>query len=393
MLKHIIYSLTLTFTLLFFSQNYVKATDTSPQEEVAPPIYHLIVGSFNSFERASTLATNLKGFGYTAEILSPGQGSKKYRVSIYKNAAQSEVQRFARLAQTRFEERLWIYEVGNSIITRGGTIPTNPQPTNPVVQVPAAASPIHYLIMGSYDNYESAWESQLALSDRGFEAGILQPENAFGHFRVYVFYSQNRKETEDYSTMLKRGGKEGGWIHTTYNGVNVNPGFAERRAPVAVTRGLNTTSLPLTNFEVLPSQPSNSNIPDAFRNKGQDPYITRSAQPLTSPQPTYTPAPVYRAPSINNVAPLTRGGNVLTQPTIANSFYLIANSSSSLADANRFAEEMLLKGFDPAILKVSSPKPLYRVSIYQSTNRNQVANMATKISAALGQNDLWIYHP
>ena len=71
--------------------------------------------------------------------------------------------------------------------------------------------------------------------------------------------------------MLKRGGKEGGWIHTTYNGVNVNPGFAERRAPVAVTRGLNT-SLPLTNFEVLPAQPSN--IPDAFRNKGQDPYIT-----------------------------------------------------------------------------------------------------------------------
>lgn len=410
--KYIIYPLTFTFTLLLLFTHSVKATNPISIEDEAPPIYHLIAGSFNSFERANVFAANMRGYGYNVEILNPLQGSSIYRVSIYKNNTQSEVQRFARYTQPRFEERLWVFEIPD-MFTRGGDFPTvTPQVATPQVASPSTSSvngvPTYYLIMGSFDTYERAWESSLALSDRGFETGILQPENPFGHFRVYVFFSQNRQETEDYAKMLKRNGKDGGsWIYASYSGVQVNPGFAERRQ-VGVSRspaqGFSPTTgryTPSSEFEVPAPQPSG--IPDAYVRKGQYPYVTRSAQPLTStfPSPnnpmayldqpearqTFIPAPT---PMPN---PVSRGGDFNTQMATVSTYYLIANSSSSLADATRFAEEMVLKGFTPTVLRVASPKQLYRVSLYENSNRSEVEYVAAKLAAALGQKDLWIYHP
>ncbi|MEM6343545.1 MAG: SPOR domain-containing protein [Bacteroidota bacterium] len=175
--------------------------------------YHLINGSFTKLEDAKTLVADLKAKGYSPVILFPSGDSKYYRVSIYQSFDRSEVKTFADSQKARKKPTGWI-------LTLGEESPTSTT-ANARLAAPAATSTTaksnevsaFHLVVGSFDDYAQADALVMALAQEQYEPYVIFPTKEGEKFRVSVYSSDSRREIEGYASMMKKRGKEKGWIY------------------------------------------------------------------------------------------------------------------------------------------------------------------------------------
>lgn len=169
--------------------------------------YYLIAGSFHTFESSQEALEELEDEGFQPVILFPKNDEKKlYRVSIYQANKRNEVSKYQALLKGQGRKAGWIYEAKEGAGTSGSI--------SKVASIPDTATAMHYLIVASLKGYNEALQSASELNEKGFESELLFPEKDGGMYRVSVYNATDREEIEAYATMLKRQGREKGWIHT-----------------------------------------------------------------------------------------------------------------------------------------------------------------------------------
>ncbi|MEM7367120.1 MAG: SPOR domain-containing protein [Bacteroidota bacterium] len=261
--------------------------------------YHLIAGSYKNFKAASESAQSLKAKKYNPLILFPTGETNHFRISIYHSLDKQEVQGYvSQLKKAGINSKsFWIL--------------TQTDPTASITQGVARSNSKlagssgtgtgtnFHLISGTFKQFDNANQAVTALRTQGFEPYVIFPSTNNSSYRVSVYASNNRKEVESYSNMLKKRGKNPGWIYAEEPGVTTSLGAAT----IASNR-------------------------------------------------------------------ITPGANINATTT----YHLIGGSYQDFSQANEFSQKMLAKGFDPLIM---FPEPgegdRFRVSVYRSTNKNQVA--------------------
>lgn len=173
--------------------------------------YHLINGSFAKLEDAKTQVAELKTKGYSPVILFPSGDNKYYRVSIYQSFDKSEVQQFAANQKARKQPNGWILTMGNESPAASST--ANARLAAPSPQIKDESASAYHLVVGSFDDYAQADALVMALAQEKYEPYVIFPTKEGDKFRVSVYNSSNRREIEGYAAMMKRRGKEKGWIY------------------------------------------------------------------------------------------------------------------------------------------------------------------------------------
>ncbi|MEL7533470.1 MAG: SPOR domain-containing protein [Bacteroidota bacterium] len=173
--------------------------------------YHLINGSFTKLEDAKTLVSDLKAKGYSPVLLFPNDDSKYYRVSIYQSFDRNEVQSFAASQKARKKPTGWVLTMGDETpasSTANARMAAPSQSTNSSSEISA-----FHLVVGSFDDYAQADALVMALAQEKYEPYVIFPTEEGEKFRVSVYSSDNRREIEGYASMMKKRGKEKGWIY------------------------------------------------------------------------------------------------------------------------------------------------------------------------------------
>ncbi|MEO0473721.1 MAG: SPOR domain-containing protein, partial [Bacteroidota bacterium] len=195
--------------------------------------YHLITASFDSFEKAHAMVEDLKGQSYTPLILFPSEDAKVYRVSIYHSTNRSEVAKYQSDLKARRKRSGWILTLGNpgspaetTAVSRGGTATARLSETGQ-----------YHLIVGSYNDFASANNLQETLKGQGYEPYIIFPTQDQKSYRVSVYQADNKGEIKAYNKLLKKRGKEKGWIYEGDASTNTTLGSGLRMAtsPAPVT--------------------------------------------------------------------------------------------------------------------------------------------------------------
>jgi cell division septation protein DedD len=177
--------------------------------------HHLVTGSFAKFEDASTLVSQLESEGYDPVILFPNDKSKHYRVSIFRSVDRSAVSSYASNAKKQGKRSGWILTLDDpSAVAATGTA-TARMAASPTTrgEVETSSSSNYHLIVGSFDEFDQADALVMALAEQNFEPYVIFPQGEEKKFRVSVYNASDRSEIEAYSTMLKKRGKEKGWIY------------------------------------------------------------------------------------------------------------------------------------------------------------------------------------
>jgi hypothetical protein len=292
--------------------------------------YHLIAGSYADFPSAQQYAEALKSRNYNSLILFPTLDSKNYRVSVYHSSTKAEIQNYLnQLKKAGIDaKKFWILTqtpVGGVIAPAATTAP----------QVRVADGSLRgagtfHLISGSFQQFAKAQEAELAMEAQGFQADVLFPDSKDGSYRVSIYRSPNRKEVETYSSMLKKRGKNPGWI------------FLDDGSAKAVAR-----------------------ISDE---------AASSKRIVLGPQAGTSAAPAQSA-AVANVT-----------------YHLIGGSFKKFNQANTYSEELKAKGLDPLIIfpepGVSSS---FRVSAYRSNNKAQVTAFQKNAEAQKLLKKTWVY--
>lgn len=173
--------------------------------------YHLINGSFTKLEDAKTLVADLKAKGYTPVLLFPTTDSKYYRVSIYQSFDRSEVQSYAASQKARKKPAGWVLALGDE------QAPSNTANARMAAPVKGTESSdeisAFHLVVGSFDEYAQADALVMALAQEQYEPYVIFPAKEGDKFRVSVYSSDSRREIEGYASMMKKRGKEKGWIY------------------------------------------------------------------------------------------------------------------------------------------------------------------------------------
>ncbi|TAE47210.1 MAG: SPOR domain-containing protein [Bacteroidetes bacterium] len=189
--------------------------------------YHLIAGSFDDLKSANDLVTALKAKGQSnALILFPSAESPKYRVSVYYSASRQEVQTYANSIRNTGGKSYWILvqkdpkavAASSSTAVAASAKNKKPEQTKPGSMTSGKAAtptagPTYHLVVGSFDKFETANQSMSSLVSSGFEPYIIYPSASSKAYKVGVYYSKDRKEVQTYSGMLKKRGKNPGWIY------------------------------------------------------------------------------------------------------------------------------------------------------------------------------------
>lgn len=259
--------------------------------------YHLIAGSYKNFNAASESAQALKAKKYNPLILFPSGDTEHFRVSIYHSLDKQEVQGYvSQLKKAGINSKsFWILTQQDP----AGTVSQGVSRSNsklPGTNTNIGDGTNFHLISGTYQQFENANQAVTALQTQGFEPYIIFPTLSTNSYRVSVYASNNRKEVESYSNMLKKRGKNPGWIYAEEPGVTTSLGSSTSLAPNRVAGPSNAT------------------------------------------------------------------------------YHLIGGSYQDFTQADQFSQRMRAKGFDPLIM---FPGPgqgdRFRVSVYRSTNKNEVA--------------------
>lgn len=172
-----------------------------------PGDFYLIAGSFHSFESANEALEEFEDQGFKPTILFPATDAKDlYRVAIYQSKKRTEVVQYQALLKGQGRKGGWIYEA------RAADPATSSRSVSP--EIPADAEEVHYLIIASLKGYTEALDEAAALNQKGYETEILFPGNGSEFYRISVYRSTDREEIDAYASMLKRQGKEAGWIYS-----------------------------------------------------------------------------------------------------------------------------------------------------------------------------------
>lgn len=243
--------------------------------------YHLIAGSFDDLKSANDLVTALKAKGQSnALILFPSAESPKYRVSVYYSANRQEVQSYANSIRNTGGKSYWILvqKDPKAVAASSSATPvaknkkpeqTKPGAMTPGKPAPAKPGPTYHLVVGSFDKFETANQSMSSLVSSGFEPYIIYPSASSKAYKVGVYYSKDRKEVQTYSGMLKKRGKNPGWIYEDSDAApstKTTPATSTR-LPAGATPTYHLIAGSYDRFEQA------SEFADAMKAKGMEPLI------------------------------------------------------------------------------------------------------------------------
>ncbi len=173
--------------------------------------YHLIMGSFQTYEKAEEELTSLKSKGLEPYIVFPTGNVQAYRVSVYTADERSEVQAYATMLGRSGHSGAWILEEA-STSTSQSIIGASSSTANARVATASGAT-TYYLIGGSFKRYDEATEYMDAARSMGATPEILWPANGEqGNFRVSLKSSKNRAEVDAFKQQLEAGGNNSSWI-------------------------------------------------------------------------------------------------------------------------------------------------------------------------------------
>jgi len=238
--------------------------------------YHLIAGSFDEFSAASEMVSTLEAKGSKPVLLFPGEGSERYRVSVFQSLNRNEVAAYHKTLKRNGQgKNYWILSMNPQAQNSN---PTNMRTAQQPVPTDGTGK-VYHLIVGSFDNLGAADRSVTALEEQGYEPYVLMPGGQVNNYRVSVYRSMDREEIETYSSLLRKRGKQNGWIYeeepgttTTFN-QPIAPDYArltpgtEMRPPSANDK---TYHLIAGSFERFDQA---SEFADLMRNKGYNPFI------------------------------------------------------------------------------------------------------------------------
>lgn len=251
--------------------------------------YYLIAGSFHSFESANEALEEFEDQGFQPIILFPAaDGKDLYRVSIYQAAKRTEVVQYQALLKGQGRKGGWIYQAKAS---------TASQVNSRMASIPGDATERHYLIVSSLKGYTDALDAAAVLNEKGYETEVLFPGQGSEYYRISVYQATDREEIEAYSAMLKKQGKEAGWVYS---------------------------------------------------------------------EPIISGASVRAVPT----AAITRSGAAAEKGL---RFHLIVGSYDNYMMALDYADQLKTKGYDALVIFPDKPTGNYRVSLYHSNDRAEVA--------------------
>ena len=309
------------------------------QSFVSAPAYHLIIASYKSFEAANNFVEVLQQKGIQAYIVFPEADGNVYRVSIYGSPDRAMVASYKSQMRNKYEGWIYFQDIPQQPASQKlrmnpntGSV-TRPPTNNPqqrlISGLENSQGVMYYLILGSYDSYETAQKRANSLRTNKYEPDILLPTANTPKYRVYVYATGDKAEIEAYAQRLETTHRQSGWIYAQ---------------PVEL--------MPFENGLPEPS----------FASRGQN------NRPLPQENTSMQPSPV----SFN--------------------FYLIAASFRKLKQAQQFAQELVREGFSPLILTDDGSNGHYRVSIYHAYSREEVQYYADQLRKSQGKK-YWIFQP
>ncbi len=183
---------------------------TEQQLRLEPPAYHMVVGSYGTFETAKNFVDALAERGYRAYIIFPEPGGTTYRIGIFSAKDRQAVENFSRQLQGKLKGWIYLEDIPSEW-------PSKAQDVIEEQSLPSASpitdGPMYYLILGSFTTYEAAEELADRLRENKYEPEILLPTFDSPTYRVHVYATKSKSEIEAYASKLKRAGRETGWVY------------------------------------------------------------------------------------------------------------------------------------------------------------------------------------
>ena len=184
-------------------------------------IYHLIVGSFNTFNQAFSEQKKREEKGFEPYILNPDPSNSNYRVAVYYSENRKEVERYASLLKRRGENGGWIFEDGGGAKTSVKTADVSTEVSRVAnvteVQADESQNNTYHLIGGSFKRFDQASNLAEALKKKGIDPLIMWPEKDGGYFKVSVYRSTNKQEVKAYEEAARKNGIVNGWVFAQKN--------------------------------------------------------------------------------------------------------------------------------------------------------------------------------
>lgn len=232
--------------------------------------YHLVAGSFDNFQSAKELAEVLKEKNMEPLILFPQGDSKYYRVSVYHGLDRKVVKDYSKTLKS--SKSYWILtqkDPAADAAASASASPTLPETANIRKAAPDPDAQTFHLVVSSFKTFNSANAEVQRLTGQGFKPYVIYPGGGSSTYRVSLYTSQDRKEVETYSSMLKRRGKNPGWVFTEKPGTTTTKAIAGSEARLAPGQS--------TTFHLVGGSFSNFTKASAYaeemRGKGFDPLI------------------------------------------------------------------------------------------------------------------------
>ncbi len=297
------------------------------------------------------------------------------------------------------------------------------QPIGQSVQL--APEEEHFLVLGSYQSYETAKNYADRLEKEGYMPSILAPSASGNSYRVSIFHSTDRYSVEAYQNQLKKAGQNAGWIHTEkFNTAdfptqsNYGPQGSPRPTYYLIAGSYSTYDLAVeeavalqnSGFDAFVLRPplnevqyrvttyytSDRNEIEAYaamleKQNKRSGWILESFEDLLVRNPEELQA------SANTKQALTYSNVPQNQENLSNRtpapngqlgnneemFHLIGGSFESKVAAQTYMDNLKRKGFSPLLIspKQGSEKHVYRVSLFSAVDRESVKQYQDKMGA------------
>ncbi|RMG75624.1 MAG: hypothetical protein D6722_00710 [Bacteroidetes bacterium] len=240
-----------------------------PMILAAQGYHHVIAGSFDNQAAATRFHDALRLKGENPFIIFPRAGETYYRVAVYSGTDKAAAQAFAQKARQK-GHKYWVLTMADPMST-GPALETarTSQPASAGAGVSRGDGPYYHLIAASFQSLESAASAMQSLRQDGFEPYVIMPRTPGGMYRVSVYRADAEREAKTYSKMLKRRGKNPGWVYeeepgtVTTHGIGLAP--TRRMGGTAITYHLIAGSV--KTFTQAQA------VADKLKAKGHDPLI------------------------------------------------------------------------------------------------------------------------
>ena len=176
--------------------------------------YHLIVGSFQTYEKASQALTEYENKGLEPYIVFPVGDVKAYRISVYVADNREEVASYSSMLSRSGMQKGWIFEEAGTTTAQSPLV-SNTRSNSRVASASwgVTSGVVYHLIGGSFKRYDDATSYMDAARSFGGIPEILWPEDGEQeNFRVSIISSSNRAEVEAFKRQLEARGLQAGWI-------------------------------------------------------------------------------------------------------------------------------------------------------------------------------------